>query len=496
MFFFPAASHVEKEGTFTKTQRLLQWRDKAVEPPGDERSDLWFFYHLGRMLRERLAASTDPRDRPLLDLDLGLPRRRARDAASPTPRRCCGEINGYDVADRQAPSTATCELKDDGSTAVRLLDLLRRLRGRGQPGRAPQAATGSRARRRRSGAGRGRANRRMLYNRASADPDGKPWSERKKLRLVGRGRRRSGPGTTSRTSRRPSRPGYVPPRRARPGPDALRGDDPFIMQADGKALAVRAERRCWTGRCRRTTSRSSRRSRNPLYGQQGNPTRQGATAGRTTRRTRIRASRAREVFPFVLTTYRLTEHHTAGGMSRQLPYLSELQPEMFGEVSPELAAERGLEHRAWATSSPAAAAIEARVLVTERMAPLRVDGHVVHQIGLPYHWGSSGARRPATRPTTCSASSLDPNVLIQESQGRHLRHPARAASARAQMTALLRDLRTRAGITVETGNVLDTAAGSPHVAHVEEAAHPAEGRRRASRRHRTTSRATRCEETP
>ena len=69
MFFFPAASHVEKEGTFTQTQRMVQWREKAVEPTGDQRSDLWFFYHLGRMVKERLAASTDPRDEPVQKLD-------------------------------------------------------------------------------------------------------------------------------------------------------------------------------------------------------------------------------------------------------------------------------------------------------------------------------------------------------------------------------------------------------------------------------------------
>ena len=69
VFFFPAASHVEKEGTFTQTQRMVQWREKAVEPTGDQRSDLWFFYHLGRMVKERLAASTDPRDEPVQKLD-------------------------------------------------------------------------------------------------------------------------------------------------------------------------------------------------------------------------------------------------------------------------------------------------------------------------------------------------------------------------------------------------------------------------------------------
>ena len=139
-----------------------------------------------------------------------------------------------------------------------------------------------------------------------------------------------------------------------------------------------------------------------------------------------------DVFPYVFTTYRLTEHHTAGGMSRWLPYLSELQPEMFCEVSPELAAERGLEHGGWATIVTARTAIEARVLVTERMPPLRVGGRIVHQIGLPYHWGAQRARPPATPPTTWLAVTLDPNVHIQESKAAHLRHPARPPAARAR----------------------------------------------------------------
>src|SRR6185295_13634213 len=97
-----------------------------------------------------------------------------------------------------------------------------------------------------------------------------------------------------------------------------------------------------------------------------------------------------EVYPFVLTTYRLTEHHTAGGMSRTVPYLSELQPEPFIEVSPELAAERGLAHAGWATVVTARTAIEARVMVTDRVRPLTVRGRAVHQVGIPYHWGRMG----------------------------------------------------------------------------------------------------------
>src|SRR6187455_1224207 len=68
VFFMPAAGHVEKDGSFTNTQRLLQWHFKAVEPKADCRSELWFYYHLGRMIRERLKGSEDPKDMPILDL--------------------------------------------------------------------------------------------------------------------------------------------------------------------------------------------------------------------------------------------------------------------------------------------------------------------------------------------------------------------------------------------------------------------------------------------
>ena len=157
-----------------------------------------------------------------------------------------------------------------------------------------------------------------------------------------------------------------------------------------------------------------------------------------------------EVFPYVTTTYRLTEHHTAGGMSRWLPYLSELQPEFFCEVSPELAAERGLEHHGWATIVTARTAVEARVLVTERMVPLTVQGRRLHQVGLPYHCGTSGLST-GDSANDLIGLSLDPNVHIQETKafacdirpGRRPRGPARLD--------LVREYRRRAGISEQTG---------------------------------------------
>jgi formate dehydrogenase major subunit len=137
-------------------------------------------------------------------------------------------------------------------------------------------------------------------------------------------------------------------------------------------------------------------------------------------------------------------------MSRFLPYLAELQPEFFCEVSPELAAERGLEHLGWATIISARNAIEARVLVTARIKPLTIQGRQLHQIGLPYHWGPSGYST-GDAANELAHMSLDPNVHIQEVKalscdirpGRRPRGPA--------LRELVREYQARAGITPDTG---------------------------------------------
>jgi formate dehydrogenase major subunit len=188
---------------------------------------------------------------------------------------------------------------------------------------------------------------------------------------------------------------------------------------------------------------------NPLYGQQRNPVREIIRHRQNPLQPSGSAPGA-EVFPYVATTYRLTEHHTAGGMSRTLPFLAELQPEFFCEVSPELAAERKLEHAGWATIITARSAIEARVLVTERIRPIEVQGRKLHQIGLPYHWGANGLST-GDSANDLAHLSLDPNVHIQEVKalacdiqpGRRPRGPA--------LRELVRQYAQRAGITEETG---------------------------------------------
>jgi formate dehydrogenase major subunit len=192
---------------------------------------------------------------------------------------------------------------------------------------------------------------------------------------------------------------------------ALRGDEPFVMQADGKGWLY-APSGLVEGPFPTHYEPEESPFDNPLYGQRSNPTRQRFPRHHNQYNPADGQPGSR-AYPYVMTTYRLTEHHTAGGMSRTVPHLAELQPEMFCEVSPALAAERGLRHGGWATIITARTAIEARVLVTERVTPICVEGRTLHQIGLPYHFGYRGL-------ITGDAANdllpivLDPNVHISE----------------------------------------------------------------------------------
>ncbi len=443
VFFLPAAAHTEKDGSFTNTQRMLQWHHQAVEPPGDARSDLWFMFHLGRLIKAKLAGSTDQMDRPILDLTWDYPTKGP--LAEPDADAVLAEINGFDA--NGGPLSSYLELAEDGSTrcgcwiycgvhANGVNQAARRKPGAEQNWVAPEWGWAW------------PANRRILYNRAAADPEGRPWSDRKALvwwdqdqaKWVGH----DIPDFTAAKS-----PHYRPPPDAR-GDAALSGTDPFVMQADGKAWLF-APSGLTDGPLPAHYEPQDSPVRNPVYGQQRNPVREvtpyvhpanrfGPTGG----------TPGSDVFPYVTTTYRLTEHHTAGGMSRTLPYLAELQPEFFCEVSPELAAERGLEHHGWATVVTARNAIEARVLVTGRMTPLVVAGKRLHQIGLPWHWGPNGYST-GDAANELTSVSLDPNTHIQESKALACDiRPGRRPTGQARLD-LVREYQRRAGITERTG---------------------------------------------
>jgi formate dehydrogenase major subunit len=412
VFLMPAASHIEKEGTFTNTQRLLQWRDKALEPPGDARSELWFMHHMARRVMRHYADSERPQDWPIRNLNWPYPEHGA--TGEPSGEAVLKEMSGYTLPDAKPVSLFT-ELKADGSTACGVwiysgvfADGVNQARRR-NPGDldAPGGWVSP------EWGWAWPANRRILYNRASADPDGKPWSERKRYiwwdEEQGRWTGYDVPDFPA-----DKRPDYRSDDGAE-GMDAIDGNNPFIMMADGVAWLY-SPSGLLDGPMPTHYEPFESPMPNLLY-----PERDSNPAKLTWRRPENPYNPVADPrYPLVATTFRLTEHHTAGAMSRNLPWLAELQPEMFAEIDPVLAAERGIEDGGWMVIETERAEIEARAKVTDRMRPLRLGGgRVIHQVGLPWHWGYSTVGAGGVTGDSANdlgALSGDPNVSIQESK--------------------------------------------------------------------------------
>ena len=420
VFLIPAAAAPEKEGSLTNTQRLVQWHRKAIDPSGDSRSDAWFIYNLGKRLKQLYAGSIDPKDQPLLNLTWDYdfdeqPRlpdgTLSRIEGEPDLEKVLMEINGHRLDEidsrtgRPRLVRSYSELKDDGTTASGCWIY---------SGVFPEP-------------GRNRAderkitddpfqpewgfawpnNVRILYNRASADPDGRPWSERKKL-VWWDSERRQWVGFDKPDFELNKPPDYQPPKGAT-GMAAISGSQPFITKCDGLGWLYSPSIK--DGPLPAHYEPVESPLGNLLYPKQNvNPT------------VRLFEGPLNHVahaptaeFPVVATTFRLTEHYLSGPMSRFNSWLNELQPEMFAELSPQLAAERGIAHGGWMTIRTARGRIQARAMVTRRLKPFLVEGRVVHQIGLPFHWAFAG-ETVGGNANDLTAIVADPNVSMHESK--------------------------------------------------------------------------------
>jgi formate dehydrogenase major subunit len=408
VFLMPAASHVEKEGHFTNTQRLLQWRDKALDPPGDARSELHFMYHLIRRIIDHYRDSDDPKDWPIRNLKWDYPVH--GEDQEPEVEAVLKEINGYEVATGR-PVSSFSDLRADGSTASGCWIY------------AGCYADGVNQTRRRNPADPATpngwispewgwawpANRRVLYNRASADPQGRPWSERKKLIWWDE---QEGRWTGFDVPDFPptKRPDYVAPDDAE-GMDAISGDDPFIMMGDGRAWLY-SPSGLLDGPLPTHYEPIESPVENPLYPKVGaNP------AAITWKREDNPLNPASPEYPIAASTFRLTEHHTTGPMSRNLPWLAELQPEMFVEIDHDLARERGIEDGGWMTVMTERGEMECKAKVTNRIRPMKIAGRTIHQISIPWHWGTLTTSEQGVTGDSLNdlvVLSGDPNTSIED----------------------------------------------------------------------------------
>jgi formate dehydrogenase major subunit len=399
VFLFPAAGHAEKGGCFTNTQRLIQWHEKAVDPPGDARSEPWFMYHLGRRLKEKARLDPRPRNAGLnaLTWDYSVQGKHEE----PSVEEVLQEINGHHLTDHTLVS-GFGDLKADGSTSCGcwIYSGIFPAAGRNRANeRQPHDFYGH------GWAFSWPADRRILYNRASARPDGKPWSERKKLVWWDETEKKwTGLDVPDFTATKP--PDYKPVPGAQ-GDAALAGDRPFLLHPDGLGW-IWVPAGLADGPLPTHYEPLESPVRNPLYAQQTNP-----PAMAKQRPDNRYAASPDNRFPYVMTTYRLTEHHTSGAMSRTLSHLAELQPDPFCEISRELAAERGIKNGDWVTITSMRGIVEVRALVTSRMQPLDIDGKRIQQVGVPYHWGYRGLVKGDVA-NDLVAISEEPNVRISE----------------------------------------------------------------------------------
>jgi formate dehydrogenase major subunit len=420
VFFFPAAGHAEKAGAFTQTQRMLQWREKAVDPPGDARSEGWFMHQLALRLIAKAKQSTDPLDEPLRALDWWYPQ---DEHGEPHMESVLAEMNGWSTnpqpggegvvfggVDREGnphhgPQVdGFGKLKADGSTACGAWIYSGVL--------GPDKINKANSRNSKNYLGHGwgfvwPADRRIIYNRASAKPNGEPWSERKKLvwwdQAQGKWDGIDVPDFVPDKS-----PDYRPTGNES-GLAGIPGDAPFILHEDGLGW-LHVPTGLQDGPMPTHYEPLESPVHNALYSRDTNP-----AVNWFTRQENRFAPPGDPRFPFVLTTYRLTEHHTAGGMSRFLSHLAELQPELFAEMSPELAAELKINNGDYIAIVSLRGAIESRALVSRRMRPLHLNGKTVHQIAMPFHFGTSGPVKGGATNDLVPISG-EPNVTIMEAK--------------------------------------------------------------------------------
>jgi len=415
VFFMPAAPAAEKDGSLTNTMRLIQWHEKAVTPPGDVTSDAEFVTNLGKRLQKLYGGSTKSRDKGFLAANFQF----GSDPKEPDMLEVLKEINGVateDITDKDGkvvykkgqPIATFGHLTDDGKTTSGCW-IYTGVTVEGPDGKVINKANARKPADAKDYLGHGwgfawPANRRILYNRASADLKGQPWSEKKKLIWWD-----------------PAAPGQKPEDKGKwvgmdvpdfnpfLAPDAKNGDKPFIMRADlvGAFFGPLTD-----GPFPEHYEPIESPVKNLLSKTQNNPV---AKIWKVPDQKNELAPVGSPDYPYVITTYRLTEHHLSGVMSRYLPYLAELFESHFAEISHELAGELGIQNGEKITVSSPRGKIHVKAMVTNRFKPFIIDGKTIHQIGVPWHWGYNGISK-GDITNDLSATVGDPNVYIQETK--------------------------------------------------------------------------------
>jgi formate dehydrogenase major subunit len=391
----PTTCFAEDEGSLTNSGRWLQWHWAGGTPPGEAKHDTWIMAQLYLRLKALYEKEGGPFSDPLTKLVWPY-----KDPGYPKPDEIAKEVNGYVLADVPDPNDPTktilqkgkqvvsfAALRDDGTTAC----------GCWIYSGSFNEAGNNMARRNNTDPDDTGAfptwswswpvNRRILYNRASADMTGQPWDPSRKL-LWWDGSKWTGYDV----------PDIAPTAK----PDVV---GPFIMNPEGTArLFTRALMRDGPFPAHYEPFESP--IANPLA-----PKVRGNPAARVFKGDMEQFGEAKE-FPYAATSYRLTEHFHFWTKHAQIN--ASLQPEFFVEISEQLAAEKGIKSGGWARIWSKRGSVKAKVVVTKRITPLKCDGKTVHIVGIPLHWGFMGATKKGFGPNSLTPYVGDANIETPE----------------------------------------------------------------------------------
>jgi formate dehydrogenase major subunit len=396
VFELPSTCFAEDEGALVSSSRWLQWHWAGGTPPGEAKSDVWIMAQIHLRLKELYRKEGGKFPDPIVNLTWPY-----KDAEEPRPEELAREINGYvvetvpdpvdptkNLLEKGKQMAAFAALRDDGTTAAGCwiytgcfteqgnMMARRNNNDPGDTGLFPQWAFSW------------PANRRILYNRASADRTGKPWDDSRKL-IEWNGTNWVGFD--------------VPDIAPTANPAQV---NPFIMCEEGVA-------RLWTRGLMRDgpfpvhyEPFESPIAANPIA-----PRIRGNPAARVFRGDMEQFGDAQE-FPYAATSYRLTEHFHF--WTKHVQVNAMLQPEFFVEIGEDLAKEKGIKSGSWVRVWSKRGSVKAKAVVTKRIFPIKCDGKPVHIVGIPLHWGFTGAARKGFGPNSLTPYVGDANIETPE----------------------------------------------------------------------------------
>ena len=367
VFLLPVTTFLEKEGTVTHSGRLIQYRWQAVQGPGNVRQESFILDRLVKRVKALYAASEKPQDQPIKAMTWDYPDPLAGQGAFID--EVMKEINGKDLTTgKLVPIFAA--LKDDGTTSCGnwiYSGMYTEQLGNRTQSRILDDPGGW-------GAHPGwgfawPANRRIIYNRASADPSGNPWSEDRKYIWFDQASQKW--------------TGYdVPDFIGTVKPTDPLGDKPFIMQTEreGRLFAVKGLN---DGPFPEHYEPIESPTTNVLNTRQNNPACYLGPEG-------VKSIGDASKYPIICSTWRVCEHFHTGAYSRNMPWLAELMPASFVEMSEELASEKGIKNGETVELVSARGTAKAVAMVTPRSRVFNLNGKNVHQVGLTWHFGYQG----------------------------------------------------------------------------------------------------------